>query len=185
MARDDVALRLIASFLRPLNRGDQLWFDLDLTEESYTGNVHRVFHTEHLPPRERQVITPIQPCDVDTVWPTIARLIKRACNRSGDVENVDDLREKCKRPGHMLILFPGGAAILQRDANWLHMVSLGGKGFLKQIPDLMPVWRDIATATGCEGLSLKGRKGWARVLEKYGFKPAANDYLEAHHGCRR
>jgi hypothetical protein len=36
---DEAPLRLVADFLRPLNRGDQVWFDLDLTEESYTGNV--------------------------------------------------------------------------------------------------------------------------------------------------
>jgi hypothetical protein len=36
---DEVALRLVAEFLRPLNRGDQVWFDLDLTEQTYTGNL--------------------------------------------------------------------------------------------------------------------------------------------------
>lgn len=36
---DEAALRLVADFLRPLNKGDQVWFDLDLTEESYAGNV--------------------------------------------------------------------------------------------------------------------------------------------------
>lgn len=36
---DEAALRLIADFLRPLNRGDQVWFDLDITEESFTGTV--------------------------------------------------------------------------------------------------------------------------------------------------
>lgn len=36
---DEAALRLVADFLRPLNRGDQVWFDLDLTEVNYTGNV--------------------------------------------------------------------------------------------------------------------------------------------------
>jgi hypothetical protein len=36
---DEVALRLIADFLRPMNKGDQLWFDLDLTEETFTGSV--------------------------------------------------------------------------------------------------------------------------------------------------
>lgn len=36
---DEAPLRFTADFLRPLNKGDQVWFDLDLTEESYTGNV--------------------------------------------------------------------------------------------------------------------------------------------------
>jgi hypothetical protein len=36
---DEAALRLIADFLRPLNRGDEVWFDLDLTEDTYTGTV--------------------------------------------------------------------------------------------------------------------------------------------------
>lgn len=37
--QDEAPLRLVSNFLRPLNRGDEVWFDLDLTEESYTGNV--------------------------------------------------------------------------------------------------------------------------------------------------
>lgn len=36
---DEAALRLIADFLRPLNKGDQAWFDLDITEETFTGSV--------------------------------------------------------------------------------------------------------------------------------------------------
>ena len=36
---DEASLRLIANFLRPLNKGDQVWFDLDLTEVAFTGNV--------------------------------------------------------------------------------------------------------------------------------------------------
>jgi hypothetical protein len=36
---DEASLRLVANFLRPLNKGDQIWFDLDLTEVTYTGNV--------------------------------------------------------------------------------------------------------------------------------------------------
>jgi hypothetical protein len=36
---DEAPLRLVADFLRPLNRGDEVYFDLDLTEEGYTGNV--------------------------------------------------------------------------------------------------------------------------------------------------
>ena len=36
---DEAPLRFSADFLRPLNKGDQLYFDLDLTEETFTGNV--------------------------------------------------------------------------------------------------------------------------------------------------
>jgi hypothetical protein len=36
---DEATMRLVASFLRPLYRGDEIWWDLDLTEEAYTGSV--------------------------------------------------------------------------------------------------------------------------------------------------
>jgi len=36
---DEAALRFTITFLRPLLSGDQIWFDIDLTEASYTGNV--------------------------------------------------------------------------------------------------------------------------------------------------
>lgn len=36
---DEAPLRFSASILRPLNSGDRVWFDLDLTEETFTGNL--------------------------------------------------------------------------------------------------------------------------------------------------
>jgi len=36
---DQTPIRLVVSLLKPANAGDQLWFDLDLTMESYTGSV--------------------------------------------------------------------------------------------------------------------------------------------------
>lgn len=36
---DEAPRRFSADFLRPLNKGDQLYFDLDLTEGTFTGNV--------------------------------------------------------------------------------------------------------------------------------------------------
>lgn len=37
---DDAPLRLVANFVRKLKRGDTATFDLDLTEESFSGNVN-------------------------------------------------------------------------------------------------------------------------------------------------
>lgn len=36
---DEATLRFSADFLRPLTKGDQVWFDIDLTEEAFTGSV--------------------------------------------------------------------------------------------------------------------------------------------------
>jgi hypothetical protein len=124
-------------------------------------------------------VRPIQPAEVDDVWPLVADLISVSCRRGGGDATPDELRELCKQPGHMLILLDGGVAILQRCGDFLHIRSLGGRGFLKQIPDLMPVWWDIAILIGCTGLSLKGRRGWSRVLENYGFVQSENGFLEA------
>lgn len=37
---DEATLRFSATFLRPLSAGDQVYFDMDLTEEAFTGSVN-------------------------------------------------------------------------------------------------------------------------------------------------
>jgi hypothetical protein len=36
---DEATLRFTATIMRPLSAGDQIWFDIDLTEETFTGSV--------------------------------------------------------------------------------------------------------------------------------------------------
>lgn len=125
------------------------------------------------------MIRPIQPADVDSVWPTVADLIAVSCRRGGGDATPEELREFCKQPGHLLIMLDGGAAILQRCGDFLHIRSLGCRDFLAQVPELMEAWHDIAASIGCAGLSLKGRRGWQRVLRDYGFRLSKDGYLEA------
>jgi len=124
------------------------------------------------------MVRPVPAAEVDAVWPKVKDWLEQACHRSGDQETIEGLYQMVRGGrGYILVELDGGAAILQRDADYCHIVSMGGKDLLKQVPALMSVWRHIADATGCVGLSLKGRKGWARVLRPYGFS-YKNGYLE-------
>jgi hypothetical protein len=77
----------------------------------------------------------------------------------------------------LLLLGTKLAAVIERDGDYCHLTSLGGKDFIRHIPELMPVWERIGRASGCSGLSLQGRTGWDKLLAPWGFK-RNGDYLE-------
>lgn len=124
-------------------------------------------------------VIPLRSNEVAKEWPRVKDWIATACRRTGDVENPDDLLAKCKSGDRLMVLIGDSAAcIMEKDGEFLHITSLGGRGFLRHVPDLVPVWRKMAGLIGCTGLSLKGRRGWERVLQPYGFK-LNNGFLEA------
>lgn len=55
------------------------------------------------------------------------------------------------------------------DDNFLH-IWLGG-GDLKELLDMLPSGETFAKVMGCRGIEIAGRKGWRRVMQKYGFIP--------------
>ena len=125
-------------------------------------------------------VFPIPAAQVPAVWPRVKDWLDRACRRSGGLEDIDGLRRACEEgDGHILCLLDDkGAVVFQRDADWLHVTSLGGTDILANIAELVDWWARIAGAVGCKGLSLRGRKGWDRVFKRFGFR-RNGEYLEA------
>lgn len=128
-------------------------------------------------------VFPVAPSQLDTMWAWAERYLARACDHSDGAETLPGLREKCSNPGHILAIiedrgYPIGACVFQRDADWLHVVSLGGKNIIANLPELVDWWARIAGAAGCIGLSLRGRKGWDRLFARFGFR-RNGEYLEA------
>ena len=63
---------------------------------------------------------------------------------------------------------PEGAGVTEvTDSNMCHVWLAGGSlsGLLAMLADV----EAFARAMGCTGLELSGRKGWRRVMMKYGF----------------
>jgi hypothetical protein len=124
------------------------------------------------------MVTPIKATRVGFHWPDVEPWLLKACKRTGDVESTDRLRRKCLAGKAALILIGDDAAcVMEKEGDFAHITSLGGTGFLQHVPELIPVWKQIAGVIGCTGLSLKGRNGWERVLKPYGFK-LNNGFLE-------
>lgn len=125
------------------------------------------------------MVMPVPAMLIPAIWDDIKEWFARACLRSGSALSPLDLAERLvTRADHMLVVFPGGAAIFCREGDTLHLASLGGEGVLAVLPELIPVWRNIALLLGCRSLSLRGRRGWNRCLAIYGFTPDG-DYLKA------
>ena len=123
--------------------------------------------------------------EVDAVWPLVKQWVAGACHRTGDIENADTLREKCKGRRHNLTLLYDddnrliGCVIFEHCGEYLHITSCGGEDILENIACWVDFWHQIARAVGCNGLSLKGRRGWLRVLGKFGFTMKPTGFLEA------
>lgn len=124
----------------------------------------------------------IEPHEVHTVWPHIKRHIEAAQRRGPTDHDIDQLRRYCccMADWRLVVLEMGeGAAIIRILNDRLHVVSLGGnlpKGWA-------PLFAEWLTNCGiyCElqGITLCGRKGWARKLAPLGFKPIGGGWLEA------
>ena len=128
-------------------------------------------------------VRPIPAAELDSMWPWAEKWLARACSHSGGAETIDGLKAKCAAPGHILAIIeedgnPVGACVFQRDSDWLHVVSLGGRRIIANMPELVDWWARIAGAVGAIGLSLQGRKGWDRVFARFGFR-RNGEYLEA------
>jgi hypothetical protein len=123
------------------------------------------------------IIRQVPADELDGFFAKAARWIASACHRSGDVESAAGLRERAQ---DMLVLdLDGhGVALLERDGPWCHATTLAGDHLLEHMPQLIQTWLEIAYHTGCTGISLRGRKGWDRVLAPYGFRKNGNN-LEA------
>ena len=126
-------------------------------------------------------VKPVPPEQLEEVWPAVSGWLEKACRYTAGEETPEGLKEKCGKPGHVLVVIedpaPVGACVFQRDADWLHVVSLGGSNIVSNIAELVDWWARIAAATGCIGLSLRGRKGWDKVFYPFGFR-RNGEYLE-------
>lgn len=128
------------------------------------------------------LIEVIEPHQVKDLWPHIRKHIQAAQRRGPTDHDLAELRCNClnSQSWRLLVLEHGeGAAIIRILDNRLHVVSLGGKlpkGWAAEFNDWL---RGVAAYLELKGVTLCGRKGWARVLAPLGFKPIGGGWLEA------
>lgn len=132
----------------------------------------------------KRVIPVVAEC-VDACFEKWGHWITRACMRTGNTENPAQLQYRLSAGDKSLKMalledegVVCGVVIFQQCGDFLHILSLGGRGIISTAAEWLPWWKAIADLHGFKGLSLRGRRGWDRVLEAHGFH-RNGEYLEA------
>ena len=107
-------------------------------------------------------------------------LIAKACRRSGDLEKPEAIEQGIRDGEYALLLLEDdgkvlGACVLQDCGDYLHVLSVGGRGIIEDIGTWFKWWARIAQHLGFKALSLNGRRGWEKVLAPFGFKRNGNN----------
>lgn len=129
------------------------------------------------------VFTPLPKDYVPRLWSEIARVLKKSVETSDGKYQVDDLLELALNDELVLwvVLDPAKddeviAALTTRlirypQRNGMAMDWVGGTRMREWLPMAHPVMIDYAKDHNCWHMEGFGRKGWGRMLEKYGWKP--------------
>lgn len=93
---------------------------------------------------------------------------------AGSGWTFDEIMDGVSRGDFHLFRHPEGCMVAEFITSprhkVLHVFAAGGS--LKAMDDLLPVVENFARASGCDAGGATGRRGWARYLRKYGYRPA-------------
>lgn len=99
--------------------------------------------------------------------------IEAALAYGGGTHEFEDVVAMIKSGKAQLWQGPKGCAVTEiivyPRKRVLHCFLAGGE--MEQITDMIDSAIAWGKTQGCTGLTLSGRIGWSRALEKYGFKP--------------
>lgn len=103
----------------------------------------------------------------------LIKWLRSAIERGGDTHTFQDVMRKIFAGDFQLWLGPEGAAVTQvidfPQKRVIHVLYAGGK--MGQIIDFQESAAAWGKAIGCSEMTLSGRFGWQRVLDKHGWKP--------------
>jgi len=122
----------------------------------------------------------VRPGGLHHLWPYYEEWLERACDYSIlEGETVDSLRADLIS-GDKLMAEIGNddgamaVAVLQiiatKEGKALHVVALAGESMHIWLDDFIAFLRTTAKGLGCSGVTLTGRKGWVKELQRYGFE---------------
>lgn len=121
----------------------------------------------------------VSPILVPSVWPNVESAIWRAMKRCKD-DTLQSLKQECETGAAQLWLatindtFQAGVIVTEIQFSVTRKVLeiryLAGVHLLSWI-DAQPSLAAWAKSHGCASMRMRGRKGWTRLLPKYGWKP--------------
>ena len=93
--------------------------------------------------------------------------------KHGSNETLDDVRLKVGTGFYVALKTPDSVVTIAQDGPALHICQMTGK--MEDVPEILETVETIGKELGKEYISLQGRKGWLRVLDKFGFKRHDNE----------
>lgn len=116
----------------------------------------------------------IDPKHVREIWPSVAPLLKQAIAKTGLAAFATIERDILDGVALLWVAWNGRAiesaastSLQQTDAGRVCVITAcGGSGLTRWLPLIRGI-EAYAQAEGCRCVRIFGRKGWARVLERY------------------
>tara|TARA_R110001583_G_scaffold182357_2_gene340121 strand:- start:30068 stop:30505 length:438 start_codon:yes stop_codon:yes gene_type:complete len=128
--------------------------------------------------------TVVSPDLIDHCWPGASEMLEKAVNHSGGRYELSDLKFQLDNNSQNLwILYRGSdEMIMAMTTMFVHYpkkkflnVTFCGSGnkemaAVKYKDIFVPKINEWASLHDCHGVEVVGRKGWAKILESYGYK---------------
>ena len=114
----------------------------------------------------------IDPKELDEYWPVASRNIEPALDEEISIE---DAYAKIQSGKMGLFVVGDDAAGVCEVVHYprlkaLRVVALGGTGMALWLPHVIAFLDDWAASIGADRVEQMGRKGWLKVLSKYGYR---------------
>jgi len=100
--------------------------------------------------------------------------IQRAL-RHQNVQTLPMVLQEIDRGSYVVLQGPESTSTIAVRGDMLVICQMAG--IMADVDDIFHTCKQIAKELGLKYIALKGRKGWTRVLKKYGFKLINNEVL--------
>jgi hypothetical protein len=117
---------------------------------------------------------------IDDVWPEVESQIQRALDYTRGELTTDYIKTQLESGNALLLLALDGAILASivceivdtASLRVCHIIACGGEKADIWLDKWHEVIVPLAKEQGCRRISLSGRKGWVKKLQKYGFNYA-------------
>jgi len=117
--------------------------------------------------------------DIERLWPMIKPYIDRVLNHTFGEYNAEDVKEKAINGNIVFFIVTIGGEVKSvisaelveaPQKKYMNILTTSGKDFDVWIQEAVDTIINVAKEQGAQDITMVGRKGWLRKMEKYGFK---------------
>lgn len=124
-------------------------------------------------------ISALQKDRLSSTWNDIAPYIQKGLDYANNEMDLDDVHSMIEDGEVIPLIIDDGNEILsvitlelvdKPAKRILYIMTAGGTDLDKWLPEIMSVIYKIAKEQQAASISINGRKGWLKVLDKYNYK---------------